>query len=366
MALISLILLPVLLEAFTPLIYRYSRSSHLYLTGKKKPFAPDFFDGYDDENGLHVMNRLGFTTENWDDMDDAQDAFDMLVESGISFVSCTTGKESMLGKAIRKQDLKVTVATTYQARFQVRGEASVVSHMESILDTMKIKEVEIVQARPSKLSLVGLAGIADGIRSCVDEGYCTYGGGAMDITNPGKIRSLCRKMEDRDEALITNQFEFNLINRKNEGMIQVCKDLGVIPLIRFPLGKDLLASGRWTSEDPNGIDKSGPRFSYKVLEKWEPLHSMLYRITEKVQGRASLPVRDLKDYRARRYEENKKKGSIVTPAQVAIHYVVAKGGVPLLDVHDPATAEELLGCLGWRLNDEEVRMLDQAAELSSM
>jgi aryl-alcohol dehydrogenase-like predicted oxidoreductase len=331
------IILPLLVEAYTPLYHRTLRSSHLYLTGnKKKPFAPDFFDAYDDENGLHVMNRLGFTTANWDDMDDAQKAFDMLVESGINFVSCTAGKESMLGKAIRKQDLQVTVATTYQARFQVRGETSMVSRMESILEDMKLREVEIIQARPSKLSLVTLSGIADGIQSCVDEGYCTSGGGAIDITNAGKLRSLCRKVEDRDEVLVTNQFEFNLINRKNEAMIQVCKDLGIIPLIRYPLRKDLLASGKWTLEDPNGIDKSGPRFSYKVLEKWEPLHSMLYQITEKVQGRASLPRRDLNDYCALPFEENKKKGPIVTPSQVAINYVVAKGGVSLLDVHDVA------------------------------
>lgn len=359
-------LLPLASQAFSPSIRESSSSSTSLFAGKKKAFAPDYFELYDDENDVHVSNRLAFTTAKWKDLDDAQEAFNRLVEAGISFVSCTVGKEKMLGRAIREQDLAVTVASTFDARFKLfGGESSVVSTMESAVDAMDVREVDILQVRPSKLSTIGLGALAEGIRSSVDEGYCSSGG-AIDITNRGTLKSLCRKLEQRDETLVTNQFEFSLVNRKHEGMIDVCKELGVIPLIRHPLGRDLLASGKWTSEEPNGTDNSGPRFSYKVLEKWEPLHSMMYRIMDKAQSRAGQQSRELKDYRARRYDDKKKKAPSVTPAQIAIHYVIAKGGVPLVDVYDEETAEELIGCLGWRLTDEEVRMLEQAAELSSM
>jgi len=54
----------------------------------------------------------------------------------------------------------------------------------------------------------------------------------------------------------------------------------------------------------------------------------------------------------------------VTTAQIAINYVVAKGCVPVVGINTPKEADELIGCLGWALTDEEVSMLDNAADLS--
>ena len=53
----------------------------------------------------------------------------------------------------------------------------------------------------------------------------------------------------------------------------------------------------------------------------------------------------------------------VTSAQVAINYVIAKGGVPLVDVYDADTAHEVKMSLGWKLTSDEVDMLDSAADL---
>ena len=53
----------------------------------------------------------------------------------------------------------------------------------------------------------------------------------------------------------------------------------------------------------------------------------------------------------------------VGPAQVAIQYVVAKGGVPLVDVYDNESAQDLLSCLGWELTQDEISMLDNAVDL---
>jgi pyridoxine 4-dehydrogenase len=51
---------------------------------------------------------------------------------------------------------------------------------------------------------------------------------------------------------------------------------------------------------------------------------------------------------------------------VALNYIVAKGGVPLPEINTPKQADELLGCLGWRLTEEEVDMLDNAAALCNL
>jgi diketogulonate reductase-like aldo/keto reductase len=53
----------------------------------------------------------------------------------------------------------------------------------------------------------------------------------------------------------------------------------------------------------------------------------------------------------------------ITTGQVALNYIVAKGGVPLVEVNNPKQAEELIGCTGWSLSDDEVTMLEAAADL---
>ena len=54
----------------------------------------------------------------------------------------------------------------------------------------------------------------------------------------------------------------------------------------------------------------------------------------------------------------------VSTTQIAINYVVAKGCVPMPSVKNPKDADELVGCLGWSLLDDEVKMLDDAADMS--
>lgn len=53
----------------------------------------------------------------------------------------------------------------------------------------------------------------------------------------------------------------------------------------------------------------------------------------------------------------------ITTTQIALNYIVAKGGVPLVEVNGPGQADEVLGCMGWSLNDDEVVMLEAAADL---
>ena len=56
----------------------------------------------------------------------------------------------------------------------------------------------------------------------------------------------------------------------------------------------------------------------------------------------------------------------ITTTQVALNYIIAKGAVPLAEVNSPKDAQELIGCLGWSLNDDEVAMLESAADLCKL
>jgi aryl-alcohol dehydrogenase-like predicted oxidoreductase len=265
---------------------------------------------------------------------------------------------NLVGRVLNQQPYQIMTTLTYRAGLV--GSSGLVGKVEQLLEELQLEDVTILQAKPPKLFGSGLV---SGLVECIDDGYAVHAG-TMDV-GAGKLKSLAQRLDERDEILVSNEFEFSLVNRKREKWFRICKNQGVIPLVRNVLGKDLLASGRWTSSDP--LYKGTRKFSNKVLEKYEPLHSMLYRVLDKASARAGKAEHgpELKDYRARRYEE-KRQSSVLVASQVAINYVVAKGGVPLVDVFDMESARELVGCLGWRLTDEEVKLLGQAAELSDM
>jgi aryl-alcohol dehydrogenase-like predicted oxidoreductase len=139
--------------------------------------------------------------------------------------------------------------------------------------------------------------------------------------------------------------------------------MGVIPIAHTPLDGGF-ATCAYTMTNPSGGRSGGSTFPYsqKKLEKWQPLTSTMEAVQSRVKTRLEKEGREqqqmMKDYRAQPPQINKD----VTTTQIALNYVIAKGCVPIPGVKTVAQAEEVLGCLGWGLTDEEVRMLDSAAD----
>jgi len=164
------------------------------------------------------------------------------------------------------------------------------------------------------------------------------------------------------------QFEFSLTNRKadKKGLIDACKELGVIPMVRNPLDGGL-ASGRYTATNPSGGEAGGTaRYPFEKLEKLQPLHSVQETVAERASTRVKREQRDLNDRYRARYGPAPKVNTDITTTQVAINYVIAKGAVPICPVSDSKQADEVLGCLGWSLTEDEVDMLDSAATLCGL
>lgn len=83
-------------------------------------------------------------------------------------------------------------------------------------------------------------------------------------------------------------------------MIDTCKELGVIPLVRNPLDGGL-ATGKYTATNPSGGEAGGmAKFKFETLEKLQPLHSVQETVAEKARNRVQREWRDLKD-QYRRY-----------------------------------------------------------------
>eukprot|EP00567_Pseudictyota_dubia_P010108 CAMPEP_0197460708 /NCGR_PEP_ID=MMETSP1175-20131217/54754_1 /TAXON_ID=1003142 /ORGANISM="Triceratium dubium, Strain CCMP147" /LENGTH=528 /DNA_ID=CAMNT_0042995857 /DNA_START=201 /DNA_END=1787 /DNA_ORIENTATION=- len=364
----------------------------------------DYMADYDDENEFHIPNRIGFGTAAWGNerkgfkvgkklkkkdikagrylAGDLQLSYDTLMESGIVFVDTSES----YGRALEKKSLSSEhivgrcvdenarvdplVASTFAnpwmhllegggVRFGRRG---VVNALEQTCERLGVSGVELYQV-PAALYLGFPNALADGLSECLDKGLCNYVG----VCNMGKLRmrSMAKKMERRGASLTSNQFKFSLTNRKawKSGLIGACKDIGVIPIAHTPLDGGL-ATGVYSSTNPSG-GKAGGKFPYelKTLNKWQPLTSMMQTVQSKVKTRLEREKRD-EQSRYKRGAQPRDINTDVTTTQIAINYVVAKGCVPIPGVKTVAQAEEVLGCLGWGLNDEEVQLLDSAADAS--
>lgn len=364
----------------------------------------DYMADYDDENDFHIPNRMGFGTAAWGNekkgfktgkklkkkekklgrylAGDLQICYDTMMESGIVLADTsesygralekkTLSAEYILGRCVDENArVDPLVASTFAnpwmhllegggVRFGRRG---VVNALEQTCERLGVSGVELYQV-PSALYLGFPNALADGLSECLDKGLCNYVG----VCNMGKLRmkSMARKMEKRGASLTSNQFKFSLTNRKayKSGLIGACKELGVIPIAHTPLDGGF-ATCVYTNTNPSG-GRAGGKFPYdlKTLNKWQPLTSMMQTVQSKVQTRLQTEKRDMQAM----YKRGAKPPDIntdVTTTQIALNYVVAKGCVPVPGVKTVAQAEEVLGCLGWGLTEEEVQLLDSAAEAS--
>lgn len=373
------------------------------------PPIVDFLADYDDENDLHIPNRIGVTSVAWGDLSrnfqnsaksggkggkltkrmqqagmfvagDAQLAHNMLLQGGITFVetaptygavsngqklsACHILKECLEeGKLNGLPDTVLAVSMGSSAWSKLRP-TTMVASLEDALAKLQSDTLELFTIPKSKLfpSVV----VANALASAIESGQCSYVG-VEGVTNGRTLKSLKKKLSTKDVTLTSNTFEFSLTNRNSESMIDICKSLGIIPLIRNPLDGGL-ASGVFTASNPSGGQAGAARgkFTFKQLDKLQPLHSVMDTVADRVGTRVRRESMNIKEKFKPRYGPGPKINTDITTTQIAINYVVAKGGVPLVEVNTPRQAEEVLGCLGWTLSDEEVAMLDSAAALCQM
>ena len=360
----------------------------------------DFKADYDDENDFHIPNRIGVSTKHWGDPKagfvasgkltkrmikegkfvpgDLQLAHTKLLEGGVTLIETSPvygaasekdklSAEYILQRCIEEQasDLPETmvmesVGTSSWAKLLPKR---ITQSLYDSVERLDMPIIQLFQAQKSFLYPTNL--LANALAAAIESGCANYVG-VQGITSGAKLRKLARMLEDRDVQLTSNSFPFSLTSRKNEKMFDMCKTLNVIPLVTNPLDGGL-ASGVYTATNPSGGEAGGAaKFDFKTLDKLQPLHSVQETVADRVRTRVIREMRDMQDRYKSRYGPPPKINTDITTTQVAINYVIAKGGVPLVEVDSPRQAEEVLGSLGWTLNDEEVDMLDAAAALCKL
>ena len=137
----------------------------------------------------------------------------------------------------------------------------------------------------------------------------------------------------RGLRLASNQIEFSLLRTKPEkvGLLECCRELGVVPLAYSPIGQGRL-TGKYTVANPPPKTRT---FSNHPMESVDRIVDALRRIGGAHGGK--------------------------TPSQVALGWIIAKGAVPIPGAKNRQQAEENAGALGWRMEDHEVAALDAVA-----
>jgi aryl-alcohol dehydrogenase-like predicted oxidoreductase len=142
-----------------------------------------------------------------------------------------------------------------------------------------------------------------------------------------------RQLAKRGLKLASNQVDYSLLTRTPErGLLQACRDRGVVLIAYSPLAQGLL-SGKYGVDRPlPGV--RGRRFN-ALLARLTPLLSELRALAEQ-RGK--------------------------TPAQIALNWVIAKGALPIPGAKNAAQAEQNAGALGWLLSPDEVAALDELSD----
>jgi aryl-alcohol dehydrogenase-like predicted oxidoreductase len=148
-----------------------------------------------------------------------------------------------------------------------------------------------------------------------------------------ETRSIDAALRQRGLRLASNQIEFSLLRTMPEkvGLLECCRELGVVPLAYSPIGQGRL-TGKYSAAKPPPKSRS---FSNHPMAKVEMLVDVLRRIGTDHEGR--------------------------TPSQVALAWIIAKGAIPIPGAKSRRQAEDNAGALGWRMNDDELAELDAAA-----
>lgn len=304
-------------------------------SSSNEPAYVDFTADYEDENEFHIPNRIGISTRCWGDErewfvasgklkkqqiregkfvpGDLQLAFNELLNEGIvlfetspSYGKANAGKQlsahDILARCMKEyQDSDTTplIVDTFPNQFWQRRAGSVTSSINASCERLGVPSIEVCQVQA--MGWLPSGGILKGMsEAIIDQGTANYVG-VRDVS-PLRMRRLQSKLDKLDGLTLTsNSFEFSLVNRKTEKLLNSCKVLGVVPLVRNPLGSGL-ASGQYTASNPSGGVAGGKsKFSFDTLEKLQPLHSTLESVAERVKTRLTREVRDLQDRNRGRY-----------------------------------------------------------------
>ena len=271
--------------------------------------------------------------------DSIQEAWDASIDAGVTLFDTAEvygrgESERIIGTLLAVTGpgrWSVVVATKFMPplwKLQVRS--ALLKSLRASLDRLGLAAVDLYQIH-GPISLRSHAAMSEALAAAHQAGLVK----AVGVSNYSakETRSMAKELSARGLALATNQIEFSLLRRLPEtnGLLATCAELGVVPLAYSPIGQGRL-TGKYSASNPPPGKRNFAKHPMVVVDG---IVADLRRIGDKHGGK--------------------------TPSQVALNWVIAKGAVPIPGAKDRHQAEENAGALGWRIDDEDLARLDQAA-----
>lgn len=300
------------------------------------------------KTGIHIT-PVGVGTWQWGDRmmwsynrthtaQDVRAAFQVSLEEGLNFFDTAevygSGRsEKLLGQFLKETSKPVVVATKFFPFPWRLGKGAFRSALRLSLERLGLERLDLYQIHwpfPPVPIETWMNAMADAVKDGLVR--------AVGVSNYDNLqmRRAFVALSQREVSLASNQVEYSLLNRRIEknGLLALCQELGVTVIAYSPLAKGIL-SGKYTPQNPPpGL--RGRAYNRTYLQRVQPLIRLLRQIGEEKGGK--------------------------TPAQVALNWVLCKGGVAIPGAKNARQAQENAGALGWRLSDDEVSALDRASD----
>jgi aryl-alcohol dehydrogenase-like predicted oxidoreductase len=213
-------------------------------------------------------------------------------------------------------------------KVNVRGQ--LLSSARQSLERLGCGTIDLYQIH-GPISLRSHDAMADALAAAQAEGLVK----AVGVSNYSakETRSIDTALRKRGLRLASNQIEFSLLRTmpSRVGLLDCCRELGIVPLAYSPIGQGRL-TGKYTASNP---PPGGRTFSAHPMEQVEAVVAELRQIGEAHEGR--------------------------TPSQVALAWLIAQGAVPIPGAKNRSQAEQNAGALGWQMTDGEQARLDAAS-----
>jgi aryl-alcohol dehydrogenase-like predicted oxidoreductase len=285
-----------------------------------------------------LVSPVGVGTNSWGAKGEADPGkhatFAALLDSGITFFDTAeiyTGgsSERTVGGCIAAAGRTPVVLTKFfPMPWRLRG--SLVPALRRSLERLGLPRVDVYLLHFA-LPPVSIVTWANELADAVEAGLTRSVG--ISNCSADQTRQVHAALAARGVPLACNEVELSLLHRAPEknGLLQTCRELGVTLIAYRPLAQGMLGGKYSPAHPPQGI--RSVLFSKRQLARIQPLLLVMRGIAER-HGK-TLP-------------------------QVAVNWVLCKGGLPIPGAKDPRQARENAGAMGWRLSPYEVAELEAA------
>jgi aryl-alcohol dehydrogenase-like predicted oxidoreductase len=268
-----------------------------------------------------------------------RDAWEASIEAGVVLFDTAEvygrgESERIIGRLLASEPTvrsRVVIATKFMpSPWKINVKAQLLSAARHSLERLGCDAIDLYQIH-GPISLRSHGAIAEALAAAHAEGLVK----AVGVSNYSakETRSMDAALRKRDLRLASNQIEFSLLRTMplRVGLLDCCRELGVVPLAYSPIGQGRL-TGKYSASNPPPGSRT---FSAHPMEQVDAIVAELRGIGEAHEGK--------------------------TPSQVALAWLIAQGAVPIPGAKNRSQAEQNAGALGWQMRDEELARLDEAA-----